>query len=316
MIDCSFLPVFYEKHTAQKQGRPVPAVENFHATESVWLDFYGVGRFEAYQFVYSECKSIAHLQEWLVATRGAEQVQAAATAFREWTQQRGTTVRSTGVERRILSDEQMQSWQEQGYIKVSGLIDKEACDAVTDFICSYLGLDLHDPSTWYLERTDWHGLMVQQYQHASMQAIRSHPDVKQLFAELYNTDNIILQTDKVSFNPPETNEWKFVHHQLHWDMDYQKPNPTYIQGLIYLNDVPRDRGPLKVVPGFHRQFDEWKEKYPDEAISYEEMRKLEPEYISGKKGDIVLWLQTLPHAASPNHSDLPRFVQYLSFNRL
>ncbi|MDF2382581.1 phytanoyl-CoA dioxygenase family protein [Nostoc ellipsosporum NOK] len=251
-----------------------------------------------------------------MATRGAEQVQAAATAFREWTQQRGTTVRSTGVERRILSDEQMQSWQEQGYIKVSGLIDKEACDAVTDFICSYLGLDLHDPSTWYLERTDWHGLMVQQYQHASMQAIRSHPDVKQLFAELYNTDNIILQTDKVSFNPPETNEWKFVHHQLHWDMDYQKPNPTYIQGLIYLNDVPRDRGPLKVVPGFHRQFDEWKEKYPDEAISYEEMRKLEPEYISGKKGDIVLWLQTLPHAASPNHSDLPRFVQYLSFNRL
>jgi ectoine hydroxylase-related dioxygenase (phytanoyl-CoA dioxygenase family) len=37
--------------------------------------------------------------------------------------------------------------------------------------------------------------------------------------------------------------------------------------------------------------------------------------VPGKKGDIVLWLQTLPHAASANHSDLPRFVQYISFSK-
>ncbi|MNR16299.1 hypothetical protein D3C85_1328940 [compost metagenome] len=38
--------------------------------------------------------------------------------------------------------------------------------------------------------------------------------------------------------------------------------------------------------------------------------------IEGKKGDLIVWLESLPHAASPNHSDSPRFVQYVSFNEV
>ncbi|WP_222621819.1 phytanoyl-CoA dioxygenase family protein [Pedobacter fastidiosus] len=38
-----------------------------------------------------------------------------------------------------------------------------------------------------------------------------------------------------------------------------------------------------------------------------------PAKIAGKKGDLILWLEALPHAASPNRSSLPRFVQYVSY---
>jgi hypothetical protein len=317
MIDCAFLPVFYERHKLLKQGLAAPASADYSKTEAVWMDMYGLGRFETYQFIYADCTDIAHLQEWMVLTKGEQQIKAAAAAFREWQQQNEMAGDPAVVERKLLSDEQLLHWQQQGYIRVSGLVEEELCDAVTDFICGFLAVDLGDPSTWYKGHTDWHGLMLQQYQHESMHLVRTHPNIKQLFAELYNTYAIIPQTDKGSFNPPETDDWKFVHHLLHWDMNYRKPDPTYIQGLIYLNDVPENRGPLKVVPGFHKQFDDWQQKYPDEIESYHQMRTtLKPEYIAGKKGDVVLWLQTLPHAASCNHSDLPRFVQYLSFNRL
>lgn len=317
MIDCAFLPVFYERHQLQKRGAAPPATADYTKTEAVWLDMYGLGRFETYHFIYAECTGLTHLQEWMILTKGEEQIKASARAFRQWQRQSETAGGSAVVERKLLSDEQLLHWQEQGYIKISGLVEEELCDAVAAFIADCLEVDLADPATWYKGHTNWHGLMLQQYQHESMHRVRTHPNIKQLFAELYNTCAIIPQTDKGSFNPPETADWKFMHHLLHWDMDYRKPDPTYIQGLIYLNDVPENRGPLKVVPGFHKQFDEWQKKYPDEIESYHQMRTtLTPQYIAGKKGDVVLWLQTLPHAASRNHSDLPRFVQYLSFNRL
>ena len=37
--------------------------------------------------------------------------------------------------------------------------------------------------------------------------------------------------------------------------------------------------------------------------------------LAGKKGDLIVWLESLPHAASPNYSDQPRFVQYISFHK-
>jgi ectoine hydroxylase-related dioxygenase (phytanoyl-CoA dioxygenase family) len=87
--------------------------------------------------------------------------------------------------------------------------------------------------------------------------------------------------------------------------------------LIYLNDVPEDRGPLTVVPGFHRQFDSWIKTYPDFHQAHQVMQDTFPGTpLPGKKGDIILWQQTLPHAASANRSDLPRFVQYISFSKL
>lgn len=317
MIDCAFLPVVYQHHHCVKERKPLPDFKSYDAIENVWLSFYGLGRFETYQFLYVQCTGVTHLQEWLIQLKGAQQVYESAAAFREWMQQKDLNDVPEVVEATLLTKQQLQNWDEQGYIKVGGLINGELCDAVTDFICAYLEIDISDPSTWYKEHPDWHGLMLQLYQHESIQAIRMHPAMRQLFAELYNTNDIIAQTDKVSFNPPETASWKFAHNVLHWDIDFSKRDRYYIQGLVYLNDVPENRGPLTLVPGFHHQFENWIKTYPDVSEAHQAMRKTVTSVpVPGQKGDIILWQQTLPHAASANHSDLPRFVQYVSFAKL
>lgn len=319
MINCTFLPVFFEYHHNRKQGKPLPAFENFSYVENIWMIFYGLGRFETYQFLYMECTDIAHFKEWLTGLKGEKYLLEAAAAFYQWKEgkEEGRAAVNADVTKGTLSAELRQHWEEHGYVRVSGVVDAHLCDAVSELICQHLGTDLSRPETWYSVHENWHGLMLQVYQDDRIAAIRTHPAVKEVFAELYGTDNIVARTEKVSFNPPETESWKFAHGILHWDVDLKEPERYYIQGLVYLNDVPEDRGPLVVVPGFHHRFDDWMQRYPDFQEAHLAMRKeVKAVPVHGKKGDLVLWLQTLPHAASANHSDLPRFVQYVSFSKL
>jgi hypothetical protein len=315
MINCSFLPVFYAYHQGIKTGRSAPAIKDFNTTENIWLGFYGLGKFETYQFVYGQCSSLDHLQEWMIGLKGEANIRESAAAFEAWTKQQPAD--TTITNKAILTEAQWQHWHQQGYIRVSNLVAEPLCDAVCGLICSKLGVDLTTPETWYNSHPEWHGLMLQLYQHESIHAIKTLPALQQLFAELYGTNNIIANTEKVSFNPPETSSWKFRHNKLHWDIDFTDPDTTYIQGLVYLNDVPENRGPLTVVPGFHHQFGDWIKKYPDANEAHGAMQHtFTGTPVPGKKGDIILWLQTLPHAASANHSSLPRFVQYISFSKL
>jgi len=309
-----FLPIFYDHHQSLKAGKPPEEVKDFTTIEEIWLGYYGLGKFETYQFVYNDCASLSDLENWMLRLKGEKQLALAAAAFDQWA--RGGGYIPTQVTPSILSEMQLRSWKDQGFIKVSGLVSEQLCDAVSQLICNRLGVDLANPRTWYSTHPEWHGLMLQVYQDESINSIRTLPSIHQVFSELYGTKNIIPNTEKLSFNPPESATWKFRHNQLHWDIDFSRPDLQYIQGLIYLNDVPENRGPLTIIPGFHRQFEEWMKTHPDPD---EAIKKVQSTFtatsIPGKKGDIVLWQQTLPHAASANHSDLPRFVQYISFSK-
>ncbi len=317
MINCSFLPVFYEYHQCMKAGIPPPECKDFDTLENIWMGFYGLGKFETYAFIYVQCTSLAHLQQWMIALKGEQHIQASVAAFDQWTKQKTPPTATAGTTAPLLSKEQWFTWQQQGYLRISNLVDERSCDAVCRFICTLLGADLQAPETWYNNHPEWHGLMLQQYQHESINTIKTLPLIQQLFVELYGTSHIIANTEKLSFNPPETDTWKFRHNKLHWDIDFTKKDRYYIQALVYLNDVPATRGPLTLVPGFHHQFEDWLRKYPDPHTAQQVMQNACTSIpVPGKKGDIVCWLQTLPHAASPNHSDMPRFVQYISFSKL
>ena len=301
--------MFYAHHQCIKSAQTPAEIKDFPNIENIWMGFFGLGKLETYQFIYNQCSSIEDLEQWIINLKGEKQIQESTAAFDQWTKGNAT---NASPDRAILSEDQWQNWQTQGYIKVSGLVNEQLCDAVSQLICTRLGADLSKPETWYSDHPDWHGLMLQVYQDERINAIKTSPVIRQLFTELYGTSNLVANTEKVSFNPPESPTWKFRHNKLHWDIDFAKPDLRYIQGLVYLNDVPENRGPLTVVPGFHHRFDDWLKNTPDPA---DMLRTLTGVPVPGKKGDVVLWLQTLPHAASANHSDLPRFVQYVSFSK-
>jgi ectoine hydroxylase-related dioxygenase (phytanoyl-CoA dioxygenase family) len=58
----------------------------------------------------------------------------------------------------------------------------------------------------------------------------------------------------------------------------------------------------------------WIKKYPDPNVVQQKMQEqFNGTPVPGKKGDIILWLQTLPHAASAIHSDLAQVCSIHQF---
>jgi ectoine hydroxylase-related dioxygenase (phytanoyl-CoA dioxygenase family) len=92
------------------------------------------------------------------------------------------------------------------------------------------------------------------------------------------------------------------------------PIPFRLQGLLYLTDVQQNSGAFHCVPGFHNKIEDWLSSLPKNANPREiALKELMPEPVLGNAGDFIIWHQALPHCATPNHSNLPRMVQYLTY---
>ncbi|MBV8252623.1 MAG: phytanoyl-CoA dioxygenase family protein [Chitinophaga sp.] len=309
----AFTQIMVATHLARKFQQPAPAFENFSHYETRWMSITALGAFETYNFLYAACKDEQHFRDWLLELKGADFLEEAAAKYEAWITGGTEKAQVTAV---LLSEEQKAFWQTNGYLRISGLLPDQLCDDVVAVICDTMRIDKQRQETWYPNDPNWHGLMLQVYQHPALAAIRNHPPLKQLFAELYGTHQLIANTDKVSYNPPETDTWKFRHENIHWDIDPLQPLSLYIQGLIYLEDVPESRGPLKVVPGFHHQYEDYIAQFPDFTEAQLAIRQHPGAVkIPGKKGDVLLWQHTLPHCATANRDILPRFVQYISFTK-
>lgn len=309
-----FTNSIFQYHHDFKTGKRADSDPDFDRKQEIWLSIFGLGKLETFQFIYGACDNAEHFTRWITALKGADFVEQATLKFNQWTQNNlGTNHKIS----RSLSAEQLKFWEINGYLKVSDLFPDQHCEDVKQLICNYLKIDLSKPETWYFNHENWHGLMVQLYQDKAINEIRYNTNLFNLFAELYNSADIIANVDKLSFNPPETDKWRFSHDKLHWDIDFDRLDEDYIQGLVYLDDVPENRGAFKAVPGFHAQFQSWIKSFENLQDAHIKMREeQEGTFIPGKKGDVILWRNTLPHAASKNKSTLPRFVQYVSFSKL
>ena len=156
--------------------------------------------------------------------------------------------------------------------------------------------------------------MLSFFDHVTLNKNRDSARIKKAYEQLYNTNSIFKTIDKVSFNPPETNSFHFKGSSLHWDISLKMPAPFGLQGLLYLTDCGADDGAFHCVPGFHKKIESWlKELSPEENPRNKALETLQPTPIIGNAGDFIIWQNTLPHCASPNHGEMPRMVQYLTY---
>jgi hypothetical protein len=316
MTDCNFSKLLYQTHQAKKSGIQTEIPADFDYRENVWLSFYGLGKFEFYSFLYAECRDFEHFKNWVTELKGEHFVSAADQKFKKWETTRSNTENDEGVFPKVLSADQLKFWEENGYLRIPKVVDELRCDKVKQKICRYLNVNLDFPATWYMPHPDWQGIMLQVYQDENMEAIREDAAIREIFADLYRNDMIIPNTEKLGYNPPETDTWVFKQGELHWDIDWFQPVKFNVQGLVYLDDVPVERGPLKVVPGFNNRFDDWIKDFSSLDRAHTYMRLTETALpVPGEKGDLILWCNTIPHAAGKNESNLPRFVQYVSFTK-
>lgn len=286
--------------------------ENYLKEEQYFLNLFEIGLFEAYEFLYQHCKDEQHLQNWIIELKGESFYHEKVNQFNSWLNNEYNDIEQDLAV--VLHDNELNFWDKNGYLHLKNIILTQDCDAAVALICKELKVDLTHSHSWYPNNEKLQGLMLQLYQGEPIEKIRKSSTLFKIFAQLYGTNQLTANTEKVSYNPPETANFKFKGSSLHWDINFEAGVNYYIQGLVYLNDVPINRGAFCLVPGYHKKIDETLKHFtPVDAINQvKDSEKIA--YIAGNTGDVILWLQAIPHAASPNYCFCPRFVQYVSFN--
>lgn len=236
--------------------------------------------------------------------------------FMRWVDNRSKAVVSEeqDLAEDVLSADDLASWKENGYIVVRNAISAQQCEATRQAIWDFLEMDPANKETWYKRHEQQKGLMLNFSNHETLNKNRFSPKIKKAYEQLYQTTAIHRTIDKVSFNPPETSTFRFMGSPLHWDVSLGLPIPFTLQGLLYLTDCGRNDGAFHCVPGFHTQIETWLNGLdPSEDPRELAARILQPIPITGIAGDFIIWQNTLPHCAMPNHGTSPRMVQYLTY---
>lgn len=217
----------------------------------------------------------------------------------------------------FLTDADRAFFDENGYIKVEGLVPADKCAAVVDAIFDFLGMDPNDPGDWYREPHRTSGF-VELYHHPAMWEVRQHPAVHQVFSELWGREDLWVSLDRVGFKPPPHPDHPDYDHPgfVHWDADTANwPLPFSLQGVLYLTDTSEDQGGWQGIAGFHRDFDEWvKTQPPDRDTRNPDLTGLEVTHVAGKAGDMIIWTRALAHGNGHNVTDQPRFAQYITMS--
>ena len=281
----------------------------------VLLDTLGLGNQQVYEFLYGEHPSYDRFCEWIVETAGPPDP-ALLSRYHGWLMECAPNkaarqqLAAIAAMEPVLDAEAMAFWDAQGYVVVPDAIAPEEVSALREHVWETVGASPDDRASWYRAKTN--GIMVPDFQHPTIEAARRSPRIHKAFAQLWGTENLWVTIDRMGFNPPETDEWPFAGSGIHWDVSLAQPIPFGTQVVLYLTDTAADQGAFRCVPGFHRRIDAWLDGLGDADPRKVDLSD-EQHMVAGKAGDLIIWRQDLPHAASPNRSDRPRLVQYLNY---
>ena len=217
----------------------------------------------------------------------------------------------------VLSKEDLEFWEENGYVVVREAVPPENCRAAEQAVWDFLEMDRDNTDSWYPDPPR-RSIMVEIYQHQALWDNRQYPRVHQAFSEIWGTEKLLVSFDRASMNPPERDDWKFTGPYLHWDMSLDSmPVTLRVQGVLYLADTPSNQGAFTCVSGFHLTLEDWLNGLPADANPGQVVReqfqdKAVP--VEGKAGDLVIWHSALPHGSSPNSAVRPRMAQYITMS--
>ncbi|MDE0019958.1 MAG: phytanoyl-CoA dioxygenase family protein [Candidatus Poribacteria bacterium] len=209
----------------------------------------------------------------------------------------------------VLTQEDRDFFDENGYVIVREAAPKKHCEAVVDAVFSFLGFDPDDPNDWYRAPHRPGAGMVEMYQHPAMWQTRQSPRIHQAYSELWGTEKLWTSLDRVNFKPPRHPDHPEWDHKgmFHWDADVTKlPLRFGTQGVLFLRDTASNQGSFVCIPGAHKTLIREKDPYAP---------KLEPELfrqIPANQGDLLIWHRALPHGNGRNASDKPRIAQYIN----
>ena len=283
--------------------------------EKLLLDTLGLGNLEVYGFLHTERPTLAGLRDWIMAIAGPPdpmlldryEARIAARAPGEAAQSHLAQIEAMPP---ALDADQLRQWDKQGYVVLPDAIAPGALVALRDLVWRTARATPGDPASWYARETD--GIMLSLYRHPAIAAARGSARIHKAFAQVWGSVDLWPAIDRLGFNPPESETHCFAGSDMHFDVSLTRPIPFGTQGLLYLTDTAADQGAFRCVPGFHHRIDAWLDGLGDADPRHADF-SAEEQRIAARAGDLLIWRQDLPHAASPNRGQTPRLVQYLNY---
>ena len=280
--------------------------------DNTLLDMLGIGLLPAYQFLYGQRPDFESFEQWITAHSNdhlaAETIARCNALFQNKPMQQPAATAD------VLTPEDIAFWEEHGFVIIKNAITPEDCAASRKAIMDHLVMDEHDAASWYKKNDTMQGIMVPLYRDAAIDKNRNSPKIRRAFEQLWNRTDLVVTTDKCGFNPPETATFTYRGMGLHWDVSLAIPIPFGTQGILYLTDTAANQGALTIVPGFHKNIENWLQELPENVNPREvDLSSLGPKPIAANAGDFIIWNHKLPHGSSPNRAALPRIVQYINW---
>ena len=308
---------YWSQALARRNGVFIEPTERSWRFDNLLLNGLGLPIEETTRYLMQTAPSFAEFENWVLAKNGgllnARQIERLNSLFagRPYPEPLREHLRALEQEPDVLSAADLAFWEEYGYVIVRGAISKEQARATENAVWEALGMDPHNPATWY-EKPIGKGIMMEFYHHPTLLANRRSKRIEKAFAQLWRTADLWKTTDRTSFNPPETAGYSFQGPHLHWDMSLEPPFRFGTQGLLYLCDTPTEQGAFCCVPGFQHELAGWLAGLPPGTDPRRVNLDARAVPIAAEAGDFVIWHHALPHGSSPNRGTYPRIVQYLN----
>jgi Phytanoyl-CoA dioxygenase (PhyH) len=285
---------------------------NEQELDNAIINILGLGLLPTYQFLFGQKPSFEAFEQWVVEIGGgniaAEKIEQCNQLFATKTQA------NECIEQDVLSVEDINFWNENGYIIIKNAISHEDCVAACQSIWNYLQMDENNSESWYNNADAVQGIMVPLYRNPAIDKNRNAPKIRKAFEQLWGQNGLIVTTDKCGFNPPQTHSFAYRGVGLHWDVSLAMPIPFGTQGILYLTDTAANQGALTLIPSFHKTIETWLTTLPKHSNPREvDFSSFEKISIAASAGDFIIWNHKLPHSSSPNNASLPRLVQYINW---
>jgi ectoine hydroxylase-related dioxygenase (phytanoyl-CoA dioxygenase family) len=221
---------------------------------------------------------------------------------------------------RVLSEEDWQFWQKNGYVIIQNAVSEEHIERLVNLIWEFEEKNPADPSTWYtaprseMKMKELAGTgMVELYNHQYLWDNRMYEKVYNAFVDIWGTEKLWTTIDRCNLNFPIRPEHSY-NSFIHWDIDTSlDPIPVNVQGVLSLVDTDKDMGGFQCIPELYRDFEEWVKTQPEDRDPYKpDITGYTPTKIVTKAGDLLIFNSMQPHGIRANYSDKPRIAQYIS----
>eukprot|EP01129_Flabellula_baltica_P017510 TRINITY_DN971_c0_g2_i4.p1 TRINITY_DN971_c0_g2~~TRINITY_DN971_c0_g2_i4.p1 ORF type:complete len:355 (-),score=70.32 TRINITY_DN971_c0_g2_i4:456-1520(-) len=220
-------------------------------------------------------------------------------------------------------EEALMYLEEQGYVVIQSVASPQDIQLAKDLFWDFMGtcspgVLRDDISTW--EYPGWvgdksRGIIGGAFNHSEFNwRSRLLPDVKEAFAKVWRTEDLICSFDAGNaFRPWKHNpEWITEGGWWHVDQNsYNRPHrqgKVCVQGLVTYYDANEDTGGLCVIPKSHLEHDDVCQrsriaKFVKDFVPLEPEEQPILEYekilVCAKAGDLILWDSRTVHCNSP-----------------